>query len=104
MALSAQTGAQAPQSMHRSGLMSCWPLRAPLIASTGHRFTQAVHPVQSSLMTKVMGRVERWHPRCSLCKSSVFREGLQDRASTADDDLELHRLRTGGLHELGDLL
>src|SRR5438876_9477648 len=55
MASTGQTGPQAPQSIHSSGQMMCSPLRSPVIASVGHRFTHAVQPMQVSMMRNAMG-------------------------------------------------
>src|SRR6267378_6557703 len=67
MASTGQTGPQAPQSMHRSGQMMWSPLRSPVIASVGQRFTHAVQPMQVSMMRKAMDRplYRQWaaHPR-----------------------------------------
>src|SRR5467141_701888 len=67
MASTGQIGPQAPQSMHRSGQMMCSPLRSPVIASVGQRFTQAVQPMQVSMMRKAIDRplYRQWvaHPR-----------------------------------------
>jgi len=54
MASTGQTGPQAPQSMQSSGQMMCNALRSPVIASVGHRFTQAVQPMQVSMMRNAM--------------------------------------------------
>jgi hypothetical protein len=45
-----QTTPQAPQSMQRAGSMTWSLLRSPVIASVGHRFVQAVQPMQVSTM------------------------------------------------------
>src|SRR6266513_679231 len=54
MASTGHTGPQAPQSMHSSGQMMWRPLRSPVMASVGQRFTQAVQPMQVSMMRKAM--------------------------------------------------
>src|SRR3954471_2205143 len=54
IASTGQTGPQAPQSMQSSGQMMCKPLRSPVIASVGQRFTQAVQPMHVSMMRKAM--------------------------------------------------
>src|SRR5690606_10365127 len=41
-----QTYVQAPQSMQIDGSIWCSSLFSPVIASTGHTLTQAVHPMQ----------------------------------------------------------
>src|SRR3546814_8208683 len=40
----------APQSMHTSASMTWSSLRMPVMASTGHFFTQAVQPMQVSMI------------------------------------------------------
>ena len=50
-----QTTPQAPQSMQSAGSMMCRTFRSPVMASVGQRFTQAVQPMQVSMMRKAMG-------------------------------------------------
>src|SRR6185503_15598132 len=50
MASSGQMTPQAPQSMHSVGSMKNAFFGSPLIAAVGHRFSQAVQPVQFSAM------------------------------------------------------
>src|SRR5256885_12175503 len=56
MASTGHTGPHAPQSMQRSGQMMCSALRSPVMASVGQRFTQAVQPMQVSMMRNAMDR------------------------------------------------
>ena len=49
-----QTTPHAPQSMQSAGSMMWSTFRSPVIASVGQRFTQAVHPMQVSMMRKAM--------------------------------------------------
>ena len=50
MASGGQTAPQAPQSMQSSASMTCSSFRSPEMASTGHLFTQAVQPMQVSMI------------------------------------------------------
>src|SRR5437588_10238297 len=49
-----QTTPQAPQSMQSAGSMMCRTFRSPVMASVGQRFTQAVQPMQVSMMRNAM--------------------------------------------------
>ena len=58
MASSGQMTPHAPQSMQSVASMIVRLLRIPLIALVGHRFSQAVQPVQlSATIVKGMGGV-----------------------------------------------
>src|SRR6266436_10078296 len=83
MASTGQTGPQAPQSMHRSGQMMCSPLRSPVIASVGQRFTHAVQPMQVSMMRKAMDR-------------PLYRQWVQYPRHADDPHVRPHRGRARG--------
>ena len=45
-----QTAPHAPQSMHRSGSITCSSSRTPVMALTGHFFVHAVQPMHVSMI------------------------------------------------------
>src|SRR6185369_16410628 len=74
MASSGQMTPQAPQSMQRVGSMKKAFFGSPLIAWVGHRFSQAVQPVQFS--ATIVNGMERRYQRASAATTCGRRSAL----------------------------